>query len=400
MQKSEAKEDVGMGSFCVPRRAIQEMFNHKVGINAILAYLIIAVFTDETGTLSRAGAKSIIKRLGLRKELTEAAIAKLCSINLLIDHRGEAGFRIEDLKAVRFTVFDFGEPLEKRIWFGKTIVEMEAVGNIELCRPMRALKGANIECIYLLLWMHSIQDQHYLSARPLIANKEVGGIFMRYSFDNEQDSNDDYETHRIQVAHSPELEFHGFPYSESEVKAALKYLKIHGFVYEVIMAFNRELVPESDCSEETYLDETADPIFHLHGKLSKSTLQPEELGVSHLTLKMAQAEGFETFENDGTLDNRYVVISQPGTDLGIAGIFRLRHRVRNVANHGVGEPWARLMDSEREYRDWLVEIMSTKHCLSVEDLKQHKAFNEKRIQVAAKHDGRSKRRQSKVATQG
>jgi hypothetical protein len=396
MQKSEKKEDVGLGSFCVPRRAIQEIFKHKVDVNTVLAYLIIAVFTDEKGTSSRAGAKSIIERLGLRKELTEAAIAKLVSINLLIDHRGEAGSRIEDPKAVRFTVPDFDEPLEQRIWFGKSIVEMEKVGNIQLCRPMRALKDAKIECIHLLLWMHSIQDKHYLSARPLIAKKEVEGIFVRYSFDGDQDSNDEYETHRIQIAHSPELEWHGFPYSARQVTAALAYLKIHGFAYEVIMAFNRELVPESDCSEETYLAETADPIFHLHGKLSKAVLPKEELGVSHLTLKMAQAEGFETFEKDGTLDNRYVVISQPGTDLGVAGIFRLRHRVRNVANFGVGEPWARLMDSEREYRNWLVELMSRKHCLSVENLKQHKEFNEKQVQVAARKVERSMKRQSGV----
>ena len=164
---------------------------------------------------------------------------------------------------------------------------------------------------------------------------------------------------------------------------ALEYLKLKGLVYEVVMAFDRSLLSLEGDAEGTYLDPEASPIFHLHGKVRRVGKPAEELGVSHMSIKIAHANGQNIFSKDGKVDDAYVLVSQPGTELGVAGLFRLRHRVRNEKNRGVSVSWGRLTASEREYREWLAELLADEYSVDVENIAQHSMHAEKSARVAA-----------------
>jgi hypothetical protein len=381
----DTKEKKGKGSFCIPRAAMDLMIKHKLSVAAILAYLIIAAYSDESGTKSTAGAKAVMNRLGCRLEVADRAIEDLVSIGLLVDLRGVRGDRSEARNIVRFEVPDFGEPLESRVWFGMSLVETETVGIRVRCRQMVKLYDAKPECLHMLIWLHSLQDDHWVAARPPMPWADQRGIFFRYVFDVDQDTNDLHPSHRIQIAHLPDVDWWGCPVDRDLIRATLTFLQWEGFIYEVVMVFNRPLVPFGSDPLDTFIAEDSKPVFHLHGKLGRVGKNSEELGVSHLTQITTKYGEHKTFCKDGFIDNSYVLITPPGQTFGVAGLFRMRHRVRNAKNLGVAESWAKLMDSEDDYREWLAEILAKDYSISVDNFAQHQKFNSKRAQIAARH---------------
>lgn len=370
------KKKGGVATFCVPKKAIRKLHSAGVPMESLCTYLIIAAYTDQTGTLSTAGATAVQARLGFRKDTIETFIGPLVTAGVLIDLRPPEGERSSKRQEARFTVPHFDEPLHQRIWFGRSLVDVIAVnGETQRC-PISRLYDLPEVCFYLLVEMHLLQDHSWTGIRPPQPKAKFSGIFVRYRLDDDQTIKN--ASHRVEIVTDPELCIEGLDvvkrFGYESVLESLEELRIRGFVYEVIMVFNRELSGLTDDSKETYLHRNAKPIYQLHGRGQK-WLPPDELGVSHLTLATSKGEsGPMPFSEEGTLENSFVVVSSPAIRVGVAGVFRLRHRVRNPKAPGLAPPWAQLMQSHADQLDFLVDLLKSEYKIDVSGWKQCKEF--------------------------
>lgn len=364
----------GSGSFCIPSQAVGVLIEADIETEAIGAYLVIALFTSADGVSSSAGIQALEKYLKCGKTFAEKQIAQLVKVGLVRDLRFDLGDDYRKHSAVRFLLNDFNEALEDRVWFDRSLVEYTETKSKE--SNVYRLNQMRPECIRVLLWMYANQQFGATTVRYPIPSMHMPGVMVRYEWD--EDKTLLSATCKIKVAHLPSFELHPYSllaaYDDIKLEKAVQTLQKTGFVYEVIMAWDQPLMTcPGDVDELGYLADDAQPLYQLHVRKSYGQLSDDEVGVSHLTLKVTKRADVSVNSHDGVLDNTFVVISKPDQEVGVVGVFRLSHRVKNPKNLGVKEAWASLMDSERAYRKWLTHTIED----SFEDLAQTTRFEAK-----------------------
>lgn len=380
-------------TFCVPRKAIARLLKADVDVGPLCTYLVIAAYTEQTGTHSTAGVTAIHNRLGCRKEIIESFIAKLVAVGVVKDLRQSPGSRPSTRKEVRFHLPDFEEPLMERIWFDRSLtdeVKVKASGHPSTHETIDGSRRARFAisrlydltkvCFHLFVELHALNEHFWTGVRPHQPSINTSGVFVRYSFDEDQYV--EHSTHRVQIACRPELDLR-LPVLETrfghiELLGALEALRVKGFIYEVVMVHNRPLCANKDAPDESYLPLDAKPIYQLHGR-GQARSSEDEAGVSNLTLLAMKGEGgCEPFAHDGSVENAFVLISSPGMQVGVAGIFRLRHRVRNPKAPGLANAWAELMESHSEQLDFITDILQSRYQMDVSSWKQCEGFRARR----------------------
>lgn len=391
---------VGLSSFCIPKHAVLKFIESHTESKVICAYLIIAAHTDATGNLSTAGINAITGRLGCRRESAQSCVSKLVDlklIELILNDKNELSAIPSD---PRFKVLDFGEDIVDRVWIGKSLVDYineqsdqpnnanSPIYTTTKWAPIRSLYNRESICVTLLLWLYSMYDPKWLAVKPSFHSNSCGA-FVRYQ--NVSDTEHESDSHSIRIYGNPEPIFDqcllSKHYKYKDITTALGVLIGLSFVYEVIMVCDMALTPEGDNPDETYIAEDAQPLYHLHSRSPRYPLSNDEIGLSHLTTEIAKLhDGFLDLicRKSGTFDNKFAVVSPPFFSEGVLGMYRLRHRIRNSKNRGVSEPWATLMASERNYRDWLHDISTEDYELDLTKLKQAHAFNLKTRKILKK----------------
>ncbi|MDP2261995.1 MAG: hypothetical protein Q8K24_02440 [Hydrogenophaga sp.] len=349
--------------------------------------MIIAAHTNADGTFSTAGLGIVRKRLGCRESKAEELIVMLTKLGLIVDLRPPKSQRTAERDQRRFEVRTFGEELSDRVWFSQSLMS-ESDGTLKRAR-ITYLNDMRQECVYAFLMLHSLQQDEWVSVSPPLPAEGQSGVFRR--FEPVEEGVVVKGDHFVQLVERGDLIVFGFEaftkkYGSSLLCWAIEQLKLHGFLYEVVMAYNRPLQYLGEIAKPGYfLDPEARPIFHVHGGGVKSGLPAEELGVSHLALKMSKWVDLQVFEYECPDKERFVVVGRTAMQIGVAGCFRLRYRVKNPKNRGVGWSWAELMQSENNYRDWLKKISYDTYGVIFDGLGQYIQFEERRQQIANLH---------------
>ncbi len=372
----------GAGSFWIPQQALEILLANNASASLACAYLVIAVHTDESGTKSTAGLGAIRSRLICRETVADKLVADLVQLGLIRDLRENKGNRSAKRAEVRFEVITFGENQQSRIWFSRSLVDIPGDA-FTACSPLSTLNNMTPECIYVLIWLHSIQDDHWVSVRPPLPTERQSGVCRSYV--SIEDEHLIEENHEVRVIEPGQLTFH-VPqflldrFGGESIDRAIEHLKQSNFIYEVVMAYSRPLQNlEGFSEEEAFVDPESRPLFHVHGGSPKSGLPPEELGVSHLTLALSKKidKKHVLYNENQERHMRFVVVSKRSQCLGVAGVIRLRYRVKNAKNLGVGPSWGNLMSYERDYRKWLSDLLTDHYMIIPERYAQHAQFEAK-----------------------
>lgn len=373
------KSSPGAGSFWIPQQALPILLANDASVSQVCAYLVIAAYTDESGEKSTAGLGAIRNRLICRETVAEKYVGDLVKFGLIKDLRENKGNRSAKRAEERFQVLTFGEVRERAIWFNRSLVDAPGKG----VSPISKLNDMTPECLYALVWLHSIHDHHWVTVRPPLPTERQTGVFRPYA--SLEDEHSIKKTHEVQVVDAGELTVHAPQFllkrfSGASIALAIEELKQSLFIYEVVMAYNRPLQNLEGFSDEVaFVDPGSRPLYHVHGGAQNSGLPAEELGLSHLTLALAKQIGIKhvLYNENQERHVRFVVVSKRSQQLGVAGVIRLRHRVKNGKNLGVAASWRDLMDSQRENRQWLSDLLTDEYGIIPERFGQHTQFTAK-----------------------
>lgn len=389
MAEQQAKGSAkGQGSFCVPRAAAEALLDAKATAYEICAYLVLAKYTDESGSYSPASISAINKATGANKLKggpVDRAIERLKTIrakttkkvsngrsgksHAMVDQVADLGpILIErttwqeqtgeilpdgptDRGMVRYVLPEFGEEKESRIWFGNNLVS--GIGGFN--QPLKALKNAGDVAARLLLAMYAANDMElWGGVRPTGAG---AGPCKRY-----EPVADDVSLYggarlirakdRGQVASIDRRISGGSTEGSTEAYwDALRALNAAGLIYEVVTVLNRNAGKEKFASSgEEYgsIPDDAEPYYELDAR-SEHGYKPEgEEGIGGATANTAGELGHSVAVESGRFDGTYAAIVPSGYPAMIAGIYRLRFRVANPKNAGVKGAWARIHQNNRE----------------------------------------------------
>lgn len=372
---STQKSSSGAGSFWIPQHALEILLANRASVSMVCAYLVIAAYTDESGTRSTAGLGVVRNRLICRETVADRCVRDLVQLGLIRDLREDKGHRSAKRAEVRFEVITFGEDRQFGIWFSRSLVDSGKGGS-----PISKLNDMTPECLYVLIWLHSIQDNHWVSVRPPLPTEEQTGVFRSYAaIEDEHSVEENHEAQVVEpgelIVHTPDFLLKWF--NGYSIAQAIEQLKQSQFIYEVVMAYNRPLQNlEGFSDEEAFVDPGSRPLFHIHGGTHNSGLPPEELGVSHMTLALSKQIGIKhvMYNEHQEKHRRFVLVTKRSQRLGVAGVIRLRYRVKNGKNLGVGSSWGNLMTSEREYRKWLSDLLIDHYGIIPERFGQYAQF--------------------------
>lgn len=383
-QKSPAH---GKVSFCIPRAAIDALLNNQATVYEICAYLVLARYTDQTGRYSSASLHAVNRYTGANKTKggpVDRAINRLKTIKtkvmgmvsngrngkshamvagfvdgspILYDrdtwHR-ESGEILPDGPTERGKVLyvlpDFNEQLEDRVWFGGSLVNGFATFN----QPLKTLKNAGDVAARLLLSMYASNDMEtWGGVCPIGSNS---GPWSRY----EPVSEDINVLGKARLLRAKSAGLIGViskkitgtdkPEKNEIYFTALSALESSGFIYEVVLALNRNSVKKQFSSGMNYnsIPEDAEPYYELDTR-SKHGYKPEgEEGVGGVTANTAGALGHPVAIEGGKLDGTYAAFVPTSFGTMIVGIYRLRFRVSNLKNAGVSGTWAGIHQRNQE----------------------------------------------------
>lgn len=395
------KTDKRGGSFCVPHYAIHLLSkgylpeglekgkNNEnvefVDTEVIGAYLVIALCTGPDGIGSTAGIQVLEKLLKCGKVTAERHIQALVRLGVIEDKRASLGDDKARLTAVRFVLKDFGEPIENRVWFDRSLVEYIDPKSNE--SNVYRLCEMGYACIRILLWMYANQPVNSTTVQHPIPSECIPGMMNRYRWAEDQTRT--LDSHEIKVACFPEFELQGcdlvqwFKYTTLD-SAVIKLFKT-GFIYKVVMVWDESLQAIlGSANDLKYLSVDALPQYQLHVEKRCGELSKDEVGLTHLTLKASKYADVSVFTHDGKIEDKYVVISKPWQPVSVVGVYRLSNRVTNTHNHHISEAWSSLMDSERAYRRWLAYTMEEEYGVDLKNLGQTTQFEAKTRMVLNK----------------
>lgn len=392
----------GPGSFCVPRAAIDALIKAQASAYEVVAYLVLARFTDESGLYSKASISAINRYTGANKTRNGPAAKALERLKTIKvekvkrvhnDLKGKSGKmvdQVEDLGPilydreawiahtgevlpdgptdrgkVMYVLPDFEEDLPERVWFGNGLVD----GHGQFAMPLKTLKDAGPVAARLLLMLYALNDMEtWGGVRPV---GEQQGPWQRYepvtSASAWKDSASILRAKRaggvcstscLEGAWSSGNKNWDSAHTEagSPVWSALTALEAAGFIYEVVLVLNRNATKQTFSSGAEYsgIPLDAEPYYELDCR-SMHGYKPagESDGIGWLTAKTAGELGMPVTLADGKFDHTYAAIVPKGFGCMIAGIYRLRFRVANPKNAGVSGTWAGIHMRNREALDFV-----------------------------------------------
>lgn len=411
----------GRRSFAVPHTAIQALLKARADAVTIGAYLKLAAHTEATGQFSSAGVSAIQDAVGGGKDRfnrgrAQGAIAKLCAIRAAVqvseetpsatpapnfsivkgkkkqpsafgipnskptvptqplvytreawleEQGGEVPDGPTDRSRIRYVLPTFGEPIDKRAWFGSSLVFGDGEDGI-LSNPLQQLKHCGDVAARLLLAMYAGQDiDRWYGISP------HGLPWHYYTLE---------ETHHGQVRvirgqrRSPIIQhalFSSLVNSEvatgskkdgeslwSVVFAALQALESAGFIYEMSVLLNRNPIPAKFSNGESYgnIPEDAEILCDLGSPNLFGPAQPEiEQGLGADYVATVKALEWDEKPYD------YLAIVPTGYPVMIVGLYRLRFRVTNYGNAFIETAERKLLDANAAALRMLNHLRRTKN---------------------------------------
>lgn len=337
----------GQSSFWISRNA-WEILKAKAKGNEILAYLVLAYFTDRSGEYSTAGVNAVYKYTGLSKQQTENAIQGLLSIknndDVPIIEDLDAG-NAKNEKRYRLELFD--DAASDGIWIGGGLITGSYRGRKY---PLSMIKSVNYDgmIIKALIELYRFQDEHYAGVDPKYIRGECAieeaaglpekGIATFIATPNGITISDDFYIQLLQY----DIGIINPPYLNSQKKRineAINFLIRNGFIYRAYCVLD-------------------DPDF----------LEGQVLGCLHVEHKSKGEQGLmDTIKDTNSLaaanfrevlgQGKYPVILQQGIMPSALGIFRLRYRVANPKNAGVSATWARFKNNDEEFKSVAIKLL-------------------------------------------
>ena len=407
----------GQGSFCIPKATVDALLKANASAYEIVAYLVLARFTDTSGRYSTASITAVNRYTGanktkngpVAKALERLRSIKAVSVNRVHNGRSgkSAGFeeQIIDLGPilvdrqswlesegeplpdgptergeVRYVLPDFDESLDDRVWFGNGLVD----GYGLFAKPLKALKDAGPVAARLLLALYEVNDMEtWGGVRPVGSN---AGPWRRYepvglpspwknlavilrSKEAGKVINSSISSRVWQTKEPNYWQAHtdaGHP-----IWNALQALDSTGLIYEVVLVLNRNGQKREFSNGEEYgdIEPDAEPYYELDCR-SKHGYKPtgENDGIGWLTARTAGELGIPVTLADGKFDGTYAAIVPNGFGCMIVGVFRLRFRVANPKNAGVSGAWAAIHLRNREALDFVNRMRTASNMTPLKQL--------------------------------
>lgn len=362
--KLYAKPKRGAASFCVPRTALRTLIAREACVYEVIAYLILARFTDETGRYSSASA-SAIRRYSGSNQAKGGPIDRALDQLLTIAPKGQPKlpilWRREDwLKhhadelpdgpttrgIIRYVLPDFDEEIEDRVWFGAGLVD--GYGGFQY--PLRRLKQCGNIASRLLLAQYMGLD---IGAWGGVNPHADYALWQSYSQACKPVDLLDGVTlirwKRQSLVASQSKAIQGAGAQIEAYWQAAKALEAAGFLYEVVVLLDRAAVEAVFKSGENYFKphDDAEPVCELDMRGYHGYKPKGEQGVGGFTAKTAGDLGHGV-ATDGEFNGTYAAFLAPGMTGMIIGIYRLRFRPVNPHNRNVSTSWWRINYGNRE----------------------------------------------------
>ena len=223
-------------SFCIPRKAVDKLLKARADVRTIIAYLILARFTDESGEFTTAAGHSLMKYAVIRHAKHKELFTRLLKSGLI---QKKAAWQKANPDRVwpdqhgkypaTYAVNTFGEPLSKRVWIAAN--QVDGIGDH---KPLKELKNNGTRtddraARLLLILYATLRMDDYGGANPTV-------ISLRYSSVGEHMAgNYRVLTYAKQKAYvSPELQriyptaWRKAPTAKDQKKAAVLYAQVGG----------------------------------------------------------------------------------------------------------------------------------------------------------------------------
>ena len=371
--KAQANNNSGQGSFAISRRAIDVLIANRARAAQIATYLVLARYSDASGELTSCGISGIKRALGIGDGIAQRAVDSLmrmnsngrlitgnldkCSSKMRLMYSPEQWARIRKTSipegatvraSVRYVLNGFGN--EQRVWFGNELVD----GYGQFQQPLKRLKRGGDIAARLLLLLYAANDNDVFIGVPPAGNAyhkfetervvTIGAYDLYHAEDADQTAYPSLFLPSLGISRLPEKE------SEQDEAMrrfwhALRFLVNAGFIYSVI----------------TVLDAAIDhpdtqPIYFLHTKTRHGYRPAGEEGVAGALARIADRYDCPVTDSSGRFYNKFAAIVPAGVQPHVAGIYRLRFRVRNVRNHTIKTAWTNLRRSQAEVHDWVREL--------------------------------------------
>lgn len=377
----------GPGSFCIPKAALNALLDNNATTYEICAYLVLACFTDESGRFSVANIKAVNRYTEANKTkggTIDRAIERLKTIRVK-SSRSVSNGRIGESHAMEEVVTDLGPILYGRdawlaetgeilldgpvayskvlnvlpdfdegpadkVWFDKTLVM--GYGGFKL--PLKKLKNAGDLAARLLLSMYAANDMEtWGGIRPVGSERgpwkhyePVGGDVDLHGGARLIRAKDSGPVGPIEKWVTGTGENGTDKYWQ-----ALEALQSVGLVYEVVLVLNRDAIKANtgvSGREYSSIPADAEPLYELDCRSQHGYKPKGEEGIGWATANTAGALGHSVALEGGKFDGTYAAIVHKGFGAMIAGIYRLRFRVRNDKNAGVKEARARIYENNED----------------------------------------------------
>ena len=411
------KERRGQGSFCIPKAAVDALIKANASAYEIVAYLVLARFTDTSGRYSTASITAVNRYTGanktqngpVAKALERLRSIKAVSVNRVHNGRSGKSAGFEDLIVdlgpilfdrqswlesegetlpdgptergeVRYVLPDFDESFDDRVWFGNGLVD----GHGMFAKPLKALKDAGPVAARLLLALYEVNDMEtWGGVRPvgvdagpwkryepvglpsswkdlavILRSKEAGKVI------NSGISSRVWQTKERNYwqAHTDAGE---------PIWRALEALNSTGLLYEVVLVLNRNSEKRTFSNGDEYGDIAADaePYYELDCRSLHGYKPPgENDAIGWLTARTAGELGIPVTLAVGKFDGTYAAIAPKGFGCMIVGVFRLRFRVANPKNAGVSGAWAAIHLRNREALDFVNRMRTASNMTPLKQL--------------------------------
>ena len=370
-----AKPKRGAASFCVPRTALRALIDREACVYEVIAYLILARFTDETGRYSSASASAIRRYSGSNQAKggpIDRALFRLLTITPKGQPKQPILWRREDwLKRhadelpdgptergiIRFVLPDFDEDIEDRVWFGAGLVD--GFGSFQC--PLRRLKQCGDIASRLLIAQYM---EHDIGAWGGVNPHGAYALWRSYSQACKPVTLVGDVTlirwKRQSMVASNSKAIHGEGDQIEAYWQAAKALEAAGFLYEVVVLLDRAAVEANFKSGDPYLKphDDAEPVCELDMRGRHGYKPKGEHGVGGFTAKTAGDLGHGVATN-GELNGTYAAFLAPGMTGMIIGVYRLRFRPVNPHNRNVSTTWWRITYGNKEQLHLIQQVRNS-----------------------------------------
>lgn len=394
-------------SFAVPHAAIQALLKAQADAVTIGAYLKLAAHTEASGQFSTASVTAVQNAVGGGKDRFNRAraanaIEKLCTIRATIQatdgtqattpvpippitkgRRKQRSTHTTDLTPelptqplvytreawlkeqggelpdgptergkIRHVLPTFGEPLDKRVWFGSGLVFGDGEDGV-FTNPLQQLKNCGDVAARLLLAMYAGQDldrwygisPHKFPWRYYKLSETPHGQFRLLRGESKSPVGPTALWGLVDNTNS------------DACFTALDALQSSGFLYEMAVLLNRNPIPAKFSNGDHYgnIPKDAEILCDLGSPSLFGPIQPEiEQGLGADYLTTVKALHLEEHPYD------YLAIVPTGHPAMIVGLYRLRFRVTNYENAFVEAAERKHLDANAAALRMLNHIRQTK----------------------------------------